>query len=215
MHLPIARVLRRPLVRRQAKILQSRGTGFLLTLSLAASFLFAGTPTPADAELISHGPVLAVGFTDETEGELYYPSLGWRFNYGCFSSLSNSFERAVGTTLTFAIEPMVSAVTGDQDSFELQVLPMFRLEPSGNNQRNFVPFLEGGVGLIYSEIDNFNKGSDILFTDNIGAGVRLPYQGLSLAYRFRHISHAGLWANSNSGINTHFVVLSIDIPARD
>jgi hypothetical protein len=79
--------------------------------------------------------------------------------------------------------------------------------------RAAVPYLEGGIGLMYTGLDGLGLGSNILFSDNVGVGLRFPGSAWSVGYRYRHISHAGLWADSNSGMNTHYLTVTWAIKA--
>ncbi len=180
-------------------------------LALAASYIFA-TPAPvAAAQLRSQGPVLALGVSTEDEGDLVIPSLGWRWDFEPSQRLSVWAAR-VGSDLTFAVEPQLGIIAGDRDSFEIQVLPLFHLEPLSRRDKQLSPYFEGGIGLIYSDLRGFNLGSRVLFTDNLGVGARWG-NGWSLGYRFRHISHAGIWADTNAGLNTHYLTLHYAIAA--
>ena len=107
-------------------------------------------------------------------------------------------------------------VTGDEDEVEFQVVPMLRFEPLRLQDGRMTPFLEGGIGLMYTGLDNLGLGSNILFSDNLAVGVSLPMPSAlpwtrwSLSYRYRHASHAGFWAESNSGLDTQYVTLTFE-----
>ena len=123
---------------------------------------------------------------------------------------------AIGTELSFPIEALFGVITGDEDEIEFQVVPMLRFEPLKLQDAVVTPFLEGGIGLSYTGLHDLGLGSNILFSDNLAIGVSfpllegLPWKRWSISYRFRHQSHAGLWAESNSGLNTQYVVLSFE-----
>lgn len=191
----------------------SRMSIIAVAVSAAAWSCVLGTAgAAAGAQLRSQGPALALGFSAEDEGDLVIPSLGWRWQFQPGETLSAWAARA-GTQLTFAIEPQLGIISGDRDSFEIQALPLFHLEPLSRGDDQLAPYFEGGIGLIYSELRGFRLGSRVLFTDNAGVGVRLGSSGWSLGYRFRHISHAGIWANTNAGLNTHYMTLHYAIAA--
>jgi hypothetical protein len=70
-------------------------------------------------------------------------------------------------------------------------------------------FIEGGAGPSYLSIDTREQGqAGFNFNDQIGFGVKyhLVDQTIFIAYRFSHLSHAGLRDTSNSGIEMHTFV---------
>lgn len=181
----------------------------LLVTVAAAAAVFATLPTrPAAAgELRSQGPSLMIGITSEDEGDLVHTGLGWRWELTP-GERTRSLARRIGTRLNWVIEPQAAVISNDRDAVELQIVPMFQLTGAGLAENAFVPYLEGGIGLIYIDVTGFDLGSQILFSDNLGLRLDMPTledgARWSLGYRFRHISHAGIWADANSGMNTHW-----------
>ena len=175
-------------------------TGFgLLALAVVAGF-----PAPARAvDLVDYGPVVAIGYSKKNSKDMAQPSLGWRWRFDAGAKVNGWFDR-IGTDFTWLVEPMIGAILGDEDSVEFQVVPQLHFEPARMQDRAVVPYLEGGIGLMYTALNGLGLGSNILFSDNVGLGLRFPETGWSVGYRYRHISHAGLWAESNSGMNTHY-----------
>jgi len=169
----------------------------------------------AAAEIISNGPVLAAGFASKNSVDMTIPSFGWRLELGACDTVDSWMQR-IGTELTFPVEALFGVITGDEKEVEFQIVPMLRFEPIALQHSTVTPFLEGGIGLSYTGLHDLGLGSNILFSDDIGVGMSLPLpSGLpwtrwSVSYRFRHQSHAGLWAESNSGLNTQYVVLSLE-----
>jgi len=184
-------------------------TACLVLLTLAGSPCSAG-------QLRSQGPHLAVGLTSESEGDLVHTGIGWRWELQP-GPRTDAFAERIGTSLNWVLEPQVALISNDRDAVEAQFLPMFQITPRSWRDRSVVPYLEGGIGLIYIDVTGFNLGSQILFSDNLG--LRLDFAGddgggkWSMGYRFRHISHAGIWANANSGMNTHWLALTYQLPA--
>jgi len=184
---------------------------------MAAVLLAAGPvgTRPAAAGVVSHGPVVAVGFAEKLGRDMVIPTFGWRVELGACERVAGWMSR-IGTELTFPIESTLGVITGDEDEVEFQVVPMLRFEPLGLQESPLIPFLEGGIGLMYTGLDDLRLGSNILFSDNVAVGVSLPLPAplpgnrVSVSYRYRHSSHAGLWAESNSGLNTHYLVLTFE-----
>ena len=182
--------------------------------ALLLCVLVAGTRVPAAAEVRSHGPLLAVGFSDKLRNDLVHPTLGWRWQLGAGQTIEGWFEH-IGTDFSFVIEPSVAAIVGDKDSVETQVVPYFHLEPLRTQSWKWSPYFEAGTGLIYTALENLGLGSNLLFSNNFGGGIAFavprfgPWTRLSVGYRFRHCSHAGIFGNPNSGINTHYLTLTL------
>ncbi len=186
---------------------------FACTLIAAALLLGLGA-TEARAETPAGGPVWAVGLSmaDDNNGvdrDLTSLALGWRFAFDAPDSVAKWMD-GFGLDLSFLVEPLFGVIAGETNTVEFAVVPMFRLE--SGNKGGISPFLEGGVGLIYNDLRGFDLGSRILFSDQIGAGIAFSTDSgrrYSVGYRLRHISHAGLWADANDGINTHFLTLTL------
>ncbi len=198
-----------------------RPHSFLLAFApalAALTLLVAAPPAAATTELLRSGPVLAGGFSPDEDASgdsrtLAQGAVGWRFVYEDFD-WSRSALGAIGTNLDFVIEPLFG-VLGDSETttVELSVVPLLHLEPA--NAERWFPYFEGGIGLIYNDLRGYDLGSQILFSDNAGVGIGYRTDDgkrISFGYRFRHISHAGLWAEANDGLNSHFFVLSVEMP---
>ena len=70
----------------------------------------------------------------------------------------------------------------------------------------FSPYLEGGAGLLNTNLRTRALGESIEFMPQLGAGFHLHVAdrlSLNAGYRWHHISNAGL-AERNLGINSHF-----------
>jgi len=189
-----------------------RSAGVLAGLAPA---LLGLAPRPAAAQLLSNGPVVVLGFTNKLDQKLVHSNVGWRWELGGGETLTGWAQRA-STKLSFVIEPSVGGIFGDESSFETQVVPMLRLEPLGMQDNEWLPYFEGGIGVIYTAIEDLRLGSNFLFSDNLGIGVswRLSenprWSRVNLGYRYRHISHAGIFGEPNSGMNTHALTVSFD-----
>lgn len=190
---------------------------FIALLSLVVLMTLAtiaGWAAPAAAAR-SQGPKVAIGVTSEDEGDLIHTGIGWRWEFDA-GQRADDLAKRIGTALNWVVEPQVAILSGDRDGVEFQVMPMFQLTPRSWREWSMVPYLEGGIGLIYIDVTGFDMGSQILFSDNLG--LRLDFgdhEGRgkwSAGYRFRHISHAGIWATSNSGMNTHWFGVTYQMP---
>jgi hypothetical protein len=117
-------------------------------------------------------------------------------------------------TALWIIEPWVAFVSDQHglhqtDSFEIGVSPLFAKVTFGDWQLR--PFLEGGEGILYTDLRKQRYGTRVLFSSQIGAGVEYqirPDLAFSFAARLRHTSNAGL-ASTNPGVNTLFGLIGL------
>lgn len=175
---------------------------------LAAITLSCMAPGPARAD---GAPIVAVGTSSKwsTTNFTTY-SVGWRFPLPSVDTLDRLGKKA-GGEITLLVEPLLGIITGDTDSVEFAVAPMVRYERGIGT--NWAAFLEAGLGLAYSDLRGIKLGSRIHFASQGGAGLaRTSASGtrVSVGLRLRHISHAGLWAEANSGLNTSYLTVSFD-----
>jgi len=73
------------------------------------------------------------------------------------------------------------------------------------------PYLQGGVGILWTDLDVHELGQEFNFTPQGEAGLEFPLsQGyaFSVGYRYHHISNAGL-NERNGGINTNLIVVGL------
>jgi hypothetical protein len=173
-------------------------------------------PSANAAELASHAPVVAVAYSPDGDGDLVSFAAGWQFRFAAGDTMTRLGE-ATGTDLSIALEPMVAYLRGDgdtghTDTIEAQVVPLLRATPRALADGRWVPYFEAGIGLAYTDLRGFDLGSRFQFSDNAGLGISFPVGTgggrWSVGYRFRHISHAGLWADANAGLNSHFLLLT-------
>ena len=183
---------------------------------LVAIALAVASLAPAEAavavELVDHGPTFAIGYARERKQDMAFPSLGWRWRWRFCDAVDEAAAR-IGTRLTWYVEPMIAGTFGDENTAEAQVVPGLRIEAASPIGQSIVPYLEGGIGLMVTGLDDMGLGSNILFSDNVGLGVTFRDSGWSLGYRYRHASHARIWADSNAGLDVHYLTVRFDIPA--
>jgi hypothetical protein len=105
---------------------------------------------------------------------------------------------------SFVVEGIVSIARAEEVGFELGVTPMVKFSclvfPS------VLAFIEGGAGLITESIDSPAIAHSFNFTPQFGGGFDIaltPQVALSLAYRFRHSSNAGIY-KENPAFNVNF-----------
>ena len=73
------------------------------------------------------------------------------------------------------------------------------------------PYAEVGVGMLYNDLKTFSLSSRVLFSVNGAVGVEVPVAerwGVTMGYRFRHISNAGQDA-INPGLNANVLAVGV------
>ena len=106
--------------------------------------------------------------------------------------------------VSFVVEGIASIAGADEVGFELGVTPMVKfsclLFPS------VLAYIEGGAGIITESINSPALAHAFNFTPQAGAGFDIaltPQMALSVAYRFRHSSNAGIY-KENPAFNVNF-----------
>jgi opacity protein-like surface antigen len=109
-----------------------------------------------------------------------------------------------GLGLSFVVEGIFSIADAEKTGFELGFTPMLKLRlPLGTAASIFI---EGGAGMITESFDSPAIAHAFNFTPQVGGGIDIalmPQLGLTLAYRFRHSSNAGLY-DENPAFNVNF-----------
>lgn len=159
-----------------------------------------------------------------TEGAHY--ELGLRYGYGqtCTARETltfNSFYPRWGVFLTdsnnailgkwrlsLVLEGVVGSISDHNRGWEIGVTPLLKLSyPFGR----VLGYLEGGAGLVWEDIDSPTYAHRFNFSPQVGVGFDIKLFGgyaLSLAYRFRHTSNAGLY-KENPGVNSNFFLIGV------
>ncbi len=121
---------------------------------------------------------------------------------------------AHGMTARWIVEPWAAYVVDHHgihqtSSFEIGVSPLFGKLTFGDWRLR--PFIEGGEGIMYTDLRKQRFGTPINFSSQFGAGLEYqlrPDLTLTFAARIRHMSNAGL-ASSNPGVNTYFGLVGL------
>jgi opacity protein-like surface antigen len=105
---------------------------------------------------------------------------------------------------SFVVEGIVSIADADSTGFELGFTPLLKLScllfPS------VLFYIEGGAGIIAESIDSPALAHVFNFTPQVGAGFDIAMTSqlaLTVAYRFRHSSNAGI-SEPNPAFNVNF-----------
>jgi hypothetical protein len=189
----------------------------LAAAAVAAIVALAADPIrPAHAETIASGPMLLLGYSPDRNvakapSDLALLSFGWRWRRDGADFLDDFLAKG-RIDFSWSVEALVGGVFGDAEAFEGSVVPYFRLAPLG--WESVVPYFEAGIGPMFTSLRNYGLGSQIQFSDNVGFGVAFGGKDgaprWSIGYRFRHVSHAGLFDDQNDGLNAHFLTFSME-----
>ena len=124
----------------------------------------------------------------------------------------------LGNRLRLAIEMTGSIIHGNDRPHDGE----FAFSPLIFNYRYdtgsaFVPFIEGGEGIVLTTLDGLHIGGPFEFSSQAGGGFHLFFSreyALTFDGRFRHISNLGIY-DENRGLNTYFFGVSIShFPGR-
>jgi hypothetical protein len=184
--------------------------------TLIAVLALALPAAPAGAELLGSGPALMLGYSPDedasgTSQDLALIEAGWRWRFDGHDRIDDFLARG-SIDFSWAVEPFVGLVCGDAEAFEASVVPYVHLRPLG--WEGVAPWLELGIGIAYTGLRNYGLGSRVTLSDNVGVGVTFGSGDAwrwSVGYRFRHLSHAGIFGDRNEGLNAHFLTLSVEM----
>jgi|UniRef100_A0A7V6A4L9 lipid A 3-O-deacylase len=181
-----------------------RTTGFrglLLAVLTVATFL-PGTLGAVDFDLADcrHDMGLRLGYGFSMSGpSVHLYSLLPRWGIILINPHASALPGKLG--ISFELEGILSIAEAEDTGWELGITPLlkFTLPVTGFLH----PFLEGGVGIITQQFNSPRVPHSFNFTPQVGVGCDLAVTSrwaLTLAYRFRHSSNAGL-VQPNPGLN--------------
>ena len=113
-------------------------------------------------------------------------------------------------SLEFVTEGFLSYARQDsKDRYGVGITPLLAYNFEALGKAIF--FLELGAGILYTNLDPEEFGSNFNFTPQGGIGFRYEMahsRFLKLSYRFHHISNAGI-DKDNRSIDSHFFLIGI------
>jgi len=196
--------------------------GMRLLVGLAGMMmLLAVVPARADAGNFSDRFTLRewgvqAGGGDSLRSGVQLYTLQPYFGLAIWEPIDTFFD-GIGAEALWVIEPWVAIsddTKGDSQStsFEIGVSPIFFRLTFGDWKLR--PYIEGGLGIVYTELRSEIRigdtlGTRIQFASQGGVGLQYslnPDMALALSARFRHISNAGM-DSQNPGIDTIYGLL--------
>jgi len=185
------------------------GSKFLIVMVLAVAILLPGIAQGAQFDLSKFhqevGLRFAYGKNTQTASVHLYSLLP---HWGIFIVPPGQCWGPFG--LSFVAEGIISIAGADNTGAEIGVTPLLKF--SWLALPSVLAFVEGGAGVIAECIDSPALAHTFNFTPQVGAGfdIALTSQtALTVAYRFRHSSNAGI-AEPNPAFNVHFVQVGLN-----
>ena len=179
--------------------------GFILAILITAVIIVPKTLCAADFDIAdcryNFGLRLGYGFTSKSPSVHLY-SLFPRWGVFLIHPHQSSLPGKLG--ISFELEGILSIADARDTGWELGLTPLLKFTLPVT--RILHPFIEGGVGLITQQFNCPNVPHSFNFTPQVGAGLDIavaPRWAVTVAYRFRHSSNAGL-EQPNPGLNINF-----------
>lgn len=141
-----------------------------------------------------------------TADSVEYFSFGPRATFDVLGFL----PELAGERIRLAVELLGSTIDHEGTKHELALNPLL-LDWRWDDGGAVVPYVELGEGVLWTTIRHLSLGGKFQFSSQGGFGVHAllaPDVAISLGYRFRHISNAGL-DEPNHGLNTHFFIVGL------
>jgi len=110
---------------------------------------------------------------------------------------------------SFMVEPLMNVVINPDTNAEVGCSGFLKYSQKFTSR--IAPYIEGGVGIIYTTQHTHEQGTQYNFITQAGVGLQffLTHQwALTGGYRFRHLSNAGL-DGDNEGIDHHFALMGM------
>ncbi len=176
----------------------------VIALAFLGSFVCRSDVAHADGLRVVETSVRFGGGVDPSNIIEYYALYG-DFGFRLWDSADRWFSDR-NMEARWVIEPWVAYVDDSHgihqtSSFEIAVSPLFgKLTFLADSRLR--PFIEGGEGIVYTDLRKQRLGTRVQFSSQFGGG--LEYQindglAFTIAARIRHISNAGM-ASSNPGM---------------
>ena len=183
-------------------------------LLFLTSYASAQTDSPSDT---SHKWFRSFGFTtgygsaslDKKDDDYEVVPLLLQFSLDINPIAEKLHIKSNITDLEFLIEPFANFIARPSANAEIGCSFPFRY--SVKLAPWIAPYVEIGLGFIYTTQHVHEQGSQFNFTTQLGIGTQFPltdHYALTAGYRFRHMSNAGL-DSPNRGVDFHFGVIGL------
>jgi lipid A 3-O-deacylase len=112
--------------------------------------------------------------------------------------------------LRWKLEGTAGATTSPNTRAMISIgmMALYYLEPLSTSR--LLPYVEGGIGIIYTDFQVEGQGSRFNFNPQIGIGAEIKREDSDkpffVAIRLSHISNAGL-SSENRGVNSYLIMI--------
>jgi lipid A 3-O-deacylase len=179
--------------------------GVILAVLISAALVAPGALHAADFNIAdcryNLGLRLGYGFSWHSPSVHLY-SLLPRWGIFLINPHQSSLPGKLG--ISFEAEGILSIAEARDTGWEIGITPLLKFTLPVTSGLHL--FLEGGVGIITQQFNSPNVPHSFNFTPQVGAGLDIAVAsrwGVTVAYRFRHSSNAGL-VQPNPGLNVNF-----------
>lgn len=121
----------------------------------------------------------------------------------------NPIKGSIGGDLELIAEPIMNVVISPDANAEFGASCL--LKYSSHITARIAPYIEGGIGMVYTTQHTHEQGTQFNFLPQVGGGLQFFLNknlALTGGYRYRHLSNAGM-SDDNSGINHHFILVGL------
>jgi hypothetical protein len=121
----------------------------------------------------------------------------------------NPLKGNIGGDLELIAEPIMNVVISPDANAEFGASCL--LKYSAHITARIAPYIECGIGMVYTTQHTHEQGTQFNFLPQVGGGIQFFLNknlALTGGYRYRHLSNAGI-SNDNSGINHHFLLVGL------
>ncbi len=113
-------------------------------------------------------------------------------------------------SMEFALEGFFASYTGDFSSnYEVGLSPTLRWHYGF--EESWSPYLEVSIGVLYTDLDIPEQGTEINYDVHVGGGINFRLQDdlyLNAGYRLRHLSNGGM-SDRNKGVDYNQFVFGL------
>jgi len=143
---------------------------------------------------------ISTGYGFSIDAERYVESVPLNVHWGCVLTdpKGKSFYRG---NWEYLVEGSLSYLFHGQRKYSIGATGLIRY--NFLTGKRLVPFVQGGVGVVHTNLDMHNFPNDFNFSSQAGLGVQYfisKNAAIRGEYRLQHISNAGLYEN-NTGLN--------------
>jgi lipid A 3-O-deacylase len=150
-----------------------------------------------------YGLGLAFGNSYDPTGDIDFYMLSGSVLY----DYEKIWHHSAPEALRFKVEYNIGAARENEMRFmtSLNIFALYYFDALGDDIK---PYIEGGIGIIYTDFRVKGQGLKINFNPQMGAGVEFntkSREAYFLSLRLHHISNGGL-NHENRGINSAFII---------